>query len=71
MEWEQNFDTYEKNDDGEMLVTDLRTALSLLGFSLNTPSLSSIALRWGTRSGGIGFEDYIQICSRVKAAFGK
>ena len=70
MEWKNNFGAYDKDNSGDMSAIELRDALSKLGFKLSTPALSSIALRYANKHGGVSMDDYIQICCRVKSTFG-
>jgi len=69
MEWKNNFQVYDKDNSGDMSAIELRGALAKLGFKLSTPALSSIALRYANKNGGVSMDDYIQICCRVKSTF--
>lgn len=41
------------------------------GFKLSTPPLSSLVLRYANRKGNISFDDFLQICCRIRSCFGK
>ena len=43
----------------------------LLGFKLSTPALSSLVLRYANRKGRIMFDDFLQICCRIRSCFGR
>lgn len=69
MEWKNNFKTYDKDGSGDMNAIELRGALAKLGFKLSTPVLSSLTLRYANRKGNINFDDFLQICCRIKSTF--
>lgn len=71
MEWKNNFKTYDKDGSGDMNAIELRGALAKLGFKLSTPVLSSLTLRYANRKGNINFDDFLQICCRIKSTFGR
>ena len=64
------FKECDKDNNDHMNAVELRNALAKLGFSLSTPVLSSLALRYANKKGFVNVDDFIQICCRVKSTFG-
>ena len=64
------FKECDKDSNDHMNAVELRNALAKLGFSLSTPVLSSLALRYANKKGFVNLDDFVQICCRVKSTFG-
>lgn len=69
MKWKDAFKAYDKDGSGDMDAGELRGALAKLGFKLSTPPLSSLVLRYANRKGNISFDDFLQICCRIRSCF--
>lgn len=68
-EFKSAFAKYDQDQSGDMSAIELRNALANLGFKLSTPALSSIALRYANKVGRVSFDDFMQICCRVRSTF--
>ncbi|XP_065056554.1 calpain-9-like isoform X1 [Rhopilema esculentum] len=69
MKWKTAFKDYDKDGSGDMDAIELRGALAKLGFKLSTPALSSLVLRYANKKGHISFDDFLQICCRIRSCF--
>ena len=68
MKWIAFFKAFS-GDNSSMDVRELRTALGQLGLKVSTSVVSSIVLRYADRKGGVGLDDFVQICCRLNTAF--
>jgi Ca2+-binding EF-hand superfamily protein len=71
LQFQEVFQSYEKNGSGYMDAANLRQALSCAGYHLNFRILNILVHRYGNKKGEIAFSDFIMCAIRLKAMIGK
>ena len=62
---------YDRDQSGSLSTLELRTALNAAGYKLNYRVLNALVLRYGTRGGTLGFDDFIMCTIKLKTMIGK
>lgn len=68
MKWKYTFDASERDHDGRINYTELCIALRKLGFKLCDATIQCLMNRFQNKRGVIELDDFIQICSKTRAA---
>ncbi len=68
MELRKIYKNYETTPSWDMDAEDLKEALKSLGFKISSESIGVIAVRYYNRDKRINFDDFLQICSRLRAS---
>ena len=67
VKWKDVFEEFDRDNSGDMDTLELRDAMEILGIAISSNVLSSLVLRYANRAGAINFDDFVQICCRVRA----
>jgi len=65
--WRNSFKEYDRDKSGDMDTYELRDLLSTQGFTVGTDVLASLVRRYSNKKGRVNFDDFVQICCRVKS----
>ncbi len=68
MELRKIYKNYEQNQSWDMDANDLKDALRNLGYQISKTSVAKIVTRYYNRNKRINFDDFLQICCRLKAS---
>lgn len=64
--WRDVFKYYDRENKGRLNMFELRDALNSAGYQINNRILNTLAHRFGSRDGTIGFDDFIMCAMKMK-----
>ena len=70
-EYKETFSQQDVDKSGGLSCGELGQALSKIGFEMSDNVLSVLIARFSDRSGLVCLDDFVQICCRVKSAYGE